>query len=204
MNWLWISGWAVPPTWLAAQAEATWPDACHLAVSPSEAARALNTEKFDVLGGYSLGAQWLMRQAQSIPTKIPVLLLAPILALAAEQNCGGRVALAQLRLQRRRLRSQPAASVADFFRRAGLPNFSTLPATVTWPCPQLDTLDEELGWLEEWRIPPPPEHWRGVVGGNDPLLDATVLQKLWPALQITPEAGHAPGPLLASARKFFS
>jgi hypothetical protein len=203
MNWLWISGWAVPPAWLAAQAQAAWPDARHCAAAPAEAARALNAEKFDALGGYSLGALWLLRQAGSIPPKIPVVLLAPILALAAEHRCGGRVALAQLRLQRRRLRTQPAAAIADFFQRTGLSDLAASSEVASWNATRTTELEEELGWLEDWRVAPPPAHWTGFAGDHDPLLDMDGLKKHWPSLQVVAKAGHAPGPLLAAARESF-
>lgn len=203
MNWLWISGWAVPPTWLAAQAQATWPHARHVGVAPSDAAQALAEGKFDALGGYSLGALWLLRQAENLPAKIPVLLLAPILAFTSEHQAGGRVALAQLRLQRRRLRTQPVAAIADFFQRAGLTELATSPEAMTWNAARHPALDEELGWLEHWQAQPPAKNWQGFVGGDDSLLEAATLQKLWPTLQLVARAGHAPGPLLNAARTFF-
>jgi len=203
MNWLWISGWAVPPSWLTAQAQAAWPEARHVGVAPSAAAHALTAEKFDALGGYSLGALWLLHQAKDIPSKIPVLLLAPILAFAAERNRGGRVALAQLQLQRRRLRNQPAAALADFFQRAGLAELIDSPETKAWNSTRLAALDEELSWLEEWTAAPPPEHWRGVAGLDDSLLDATLLKKLWPALRLVPNTGHSPGPLFKRGERLF-
>lgn len=203
MKWLWISGWAIPPAWFAAQAQAVWPHARHLCVEPSTAAQALNTEKFDALGGYSLGALWLLRQAKTIPQQFPVLLLAPIFAFPSEKLCGGRVALAQLRLQRRRLRSQPAAAVANFFQRAGLEELNTQPTIADWGAKRQTELDEELGWLEDWRAPVPPENWHGLIGANDALLDAPQLKKLWPSLQIVPQAGHAPTALLKAASGLF-
>jgi len=202
-NVLWISGWAVPPTWLAQQARDIWPQAEHAAVSPTEAAAALNQQTYDVLGGYSLGALWLLKQQLTISQKIPVLLLAPIFAFAAEQDQGGRIALAQLKIQRRRLRSDAPKAVADFRQRAELQNL--VPFVENLNPAKIAALDEELGWLENWQVPPPPpEHWLGVVGDSDPLLDSVVLKSLWPNLTVLRDAGHAPRPLLREAVRLFS
>ncbi|HVU37106.1 MAG TPA: hypothetical protein VHC95_02120 [Opitutales bacterium] len=204
MNWLWISGWAVPPAWLAAQAQAVWPEARHAAVAPADAARALNSEKFNVLGGYSLGALWLLHQEKAISDKIPVLLLAPIFAFTTPGGRGGRTAPAQLRLQRRRLRDQPAAAIADFYQRTKLAELAQDPATAQWNSARHEDLAEELAWLETWRAGPPPPHWHGFAGSEDPLLDAAGLKKFWPLLRIVPGTGHTPGPLMNAARESFT
>jgi len=198
MKLLWISGWAVPPTWLAEQAHAAFPDAKHDAVSPAEATATLGQKKYDALGGYSLGALWLLMHAEKLSETVPVILLAPIFSFAVENGDGGRITLAQLRLQRRRCRHDPAAAVADFYRRSGLENI--VPAVSNLTASQTAALDTELGWLENWRAPaPPPKHWLGFAGENDALLDAGKLKEKWPDLRIVPATGHAPGPLLRAA-----
>ncbi len=203
MKILWISGWAVPPDWLAARARAGWPEAEHAAVTPTDAATALAKNEYDALGGYSLGALWLLSRATKIPEKTPVVLLAPIFAFSSEQGCGGRMALAQLSLQRRRLRQDAPAAVVDFFRRTGLAD--SIPPPDKFTAEEITTLDEELGWLETLRAPaPPPSHWQGVAGTDDSLTDAAMLKKLWPALRVVAGAGHAPGRLLRAAREMFS
>ena len=202
MRFLWISGWAVPPVWLAALARREWPDAEHVACTPTEAEKSFSPAPFDFVGGYSLGALWLLRHAAQVPEKMPVILLDPVFAFSAEQGCGGRVALAQLRVQRRRLRADPKSALEDFSRRAGL---SELFPIVGEPSPAaVSTLDEELGWLETWRASPPANpRWQGCVGDNDALLEAAALQKIWPGLRVIPGATHAPAPLLRAARNFF-
>jgi hypothetical protein len=202
MNFLWVSGWAVPPAWLVEQAHAAFPDAKHAASSPSEADVAVIKGNFDVLGGYSLGALWLMTHAKVLPKSVPVILLAPIFSFASENGDGGRMMLAQLRLQRRRFRKEPTAAVNDFYRRSGLEN-DVAPAS-NFTTKQIAALDTELESLETWRaVAPPPKDWLGFIGKNDPLLDAEKLREKWPALQIVPNAGHAPGPLLRAAAKKF-
>jgi hypothetical protein len=202
MNFLWISGWAVPPAWLAGRARTVFPHAHHTTVSPSDAAAATAAEKFDVLGGYSLGSLWLLMHAKDFPKNLPVILLAPIFSFAAENGEGGRVTLAQLRLQRRRFRNDAPAAVTDFYRRSGLEHI--VPAVNDLTAEQITALDTELGWLESWRAAsPPPKHWFGFIGGNDPLLDAKQLRTQWSELQIVAEADHAPYPLLQAAATVF-
>jgi hypothetical protein len=202
MNFLWISGWAVPPAWLAAEARAVFPDAQHAAVSPSAAATAVTQKNFNVLGGYSLGALWVLMHAQDFPATMPVILLAPFFSFAAENGDGGRIARAQLRLQRRRFRQDPAAAIVDFYRRSGLKN---VPHSASYFTPEkMAEFDMELDWLESWQAPvPAPKHWVGFVGDSDPLLDAEKLREKWPAVQVVSNAGHAPGPLLCAAAKEF-
>jgi hypothetical protein len=198
MKFLWISGWAVPPAWLAEQARTAFPLDTHLAVSATEAAGGLTRENPDALGGYSLGALWLLMQAKDLPKNIPVILLAPIFSFAAENGDGGRVALAQLRLQRRRFRNDAKATVTDFYRRSGLEQI--VPAARDFSTEEIAALDQELGWLEIWQATaPPPQAWLGFVGENDALLDAKKLQEKWPSLRIVAQASHAPGPLFRAA-----
>jgi len=202
MKFLWISGWAVSPVWFAEQARAHWPEAEHQAVSPSEAPAAIAQNEFTAVGGYSLGALWLLSHSAIVPKNVPVVLLAPIFAFPAELAGGGRMTLTHLRWQRKRLRNDAPAALADFFQRAGLTNEVPPPDQLT-PA-QIALLDDELGWLETLRAPaPPPPTWLGVTGGDDSLTDATKINSLWPAVHIISAAGHAPGPLLRSARELF-
>ncbi|HTB62138.1 MAG TPA: methyltransferase, partial [Opitutales bacterium] len=202
MKILWITGWAVPPAWFSSQAYAVWPEAEHRVATPTQAAAAIASENFEALGGYSLGALWLLVHVREIPKDIPVILLAPIFAFTAEENCGGKVAHAQLRLQRRRLRKDAVPAVNDFFQRAGMAN--SLGRLDSLSESQISDLDEELGWLENWKVKEaPPQHWCGFVGAEDPLLDAVELKKIWPDLQIIARAGHAPGALLCAAKLGF-
>jgi hypothetical protein len=200
MRFLWISGWAVPPAWFSEQACAAFPEATHTAVSPSAAAAALVSKKFDVLGGYSLGALWLLMHQKNVVETRPVILIAPFFSFIAENGGGGRVVLAQLRLQRRRFRHDAQTAVNDFYRLSGLEN--SVPPAGELSTEQIATMDTELGWLEEWRVTEPsPANWRGFVGRDDLLLNADILQGKWPAARIVPDAGHAPGPLLRAAAK---
>ncbi len=205
MKWLWISGWAVPPAWLAAEARRAWPGAEHRAVSPAAAAEALAAGNYDALGGYSLGALWLLRHAATVPKNLPVVLLAPIFAFPSECGLGGRIPLAQLRMQRRQLRKYASAALTVFFQHAGLAALNLHhPADEISPA-ETATLDEGLNWLETWSVPPPaPAGWQGWIGAQDLLLDAEALRKLWPGLHVVPGVGHEPSPLLHAAAEHFS
>ena len=204
MNWLWISGWAVPPDWFAAQARACWRGDQHTAVAPQNAAPAIAAGNFDALAAYSLGTLWLLRHAHLLPANLPVFLFAPIFAFPAEANLGGRIPRAQLRAQRRHLRRDAPAALLEFAQLSGLAALNIPTPSDEFSPSHLAALDTGLGWLEEWSAPsPPPAHWRGWVGEADTLLDASRQRALWPTLRLVPGAGHAPGPLLQAARAEF-
>jgi hypothetical protein len=200
MKCLWISGWAVPPDWFAAQARLCWPAGEHNAVAPHQAVTALATGGFDALGAYSLGTLWLLRHASLIPKNTPVFLLAPIFAFPTEAGLGGRIPRAQLRAQRRHLRRDAPGALLQFAQLSGLAALNIPAPPDELSATHLATLDTGLGWLEDWTAPlPPPASWRGWVGDVDTLLDSQHLRDLWPALRVVPGAGHAPGPLLRAA-----
>jgi hypothetical protein len=204
MNCLWISGWSVPPDWLAAQAAAVWPRVAHRAVAVADAESALAAGNYDALGGYSLGTLWLLRQAEKIPAPTPVVLIAPILAFPAEDGKGGRISRAQLRAQRRDLREDAPAAVLAFARLAGLAELGIPAPPDEFNPTNVAALDAGLGWLETWTASAPPASWQGWVGEADPLLDAAQVHEHWPAVRVVPGAGHAPGPLLRAAAAEFT
>lgn len=204
MNCLWISGWAVPPAWLAEQARACWPGDTHAAVAPHDSTDALANASFDALGAYSLGTLCLLRHAHLIPANLPVFLLAPIFAFPAEANLGGKIPRAQLRAQRRHLRRDAPAALLEFAQLSGLAALNIPTPPDEFSPAHLAALDTGLGWLDDWSAqPPPPAHWRGWVGEADALLGASRLRALWPAIRVVPGAGHAPAPLLQAARMEF-
>jgi len=203
MNWLWISGWAVPPDWFAEQARGVWPGINHTAVATPDADSALAAGGFDLLGAYSLGTLWLLRQADHVPENVPVALLAPIFAFPAEAGLGGRIPRAQLRAQRRHLRRDAPAALLEFAQLSGLAALNIPTPPNEFSADHLAALDTGLGWLEDWTASaPPPAHWEGWVGDSDPLLDAPRLRSLWPTLSVVPDAGHSPLPLLHAAVNF--
>lgn len=196
----WMLGWAVPETWFAELARAEWPDAEHTCVTPScHAWQQLEARiPFDVLIGYSLGSLLLLREKERAARLAPrVGLLAPIFAFPQESEAGGRVGLTQLRFLRRWLQREPAAAVADFYQRAGLP----VPASAAG-----EFCCDELKWgldrLERDEVPPRlPAGWSAWCGADDALLDAARLAQLAPAVRVVTAATHAPRELIRAARE---
>ena len=186
---LWISGWSIPPEWLAGLARRRLPAWKHDATAPS--ARTLSdlaASDADMLGGFSFGAQLLMRMDDPRPR----LLLAPFGDLKAEAGLGGAVAATRIRQQLRQLRRDPAGALADFRRLIGVPDFP-------------DALDhEELAWglgemlAPERPVPSQPAGTVALAGESDPLLDIPALRGILPDLHVV-ACGHAPEPLLAAA-----
>lgn len=185
----WISGWSIPPDWLADVARRHLPGWEHAAVAPSP--RALDeaaTSGATILGGFSFGAHLLLASADPRPR----LLLAPFPDLKSEAGLGGAVATTRIRQQLRQLRRDPAAAVADFRRLIGAPDF---------PGP---TDPDDLAWgLEQMLAPTAPGKAQpagtlAFAGNADPLLDLTALCAALPGLRRVP-GGHDPGPLLAAA-----
>lgn len=198
-RWLWLGGWGLTPTWQADALARFWPQADHVVLYPGKLCIAklnerLNTEEFDGLGGYSLGAFLLLRELKNEP-RLPVQLLAPILDFKAEAALGGRIKRAHLTALLRWLQRDPLAALNDFYQQAGLSvdQADTLPYKVDdliWGIEQLQTTS-----VAHWRR----EQFRALVGERDALLDPVMLQQLWPELTILPGAGHDLHELLKEA-----
>ena len=186
---LWISGWSIPPEWLAGLARRHLPGWIHEATAPSaRAVPDLAASDADMLGGFSFGASLLMRADDPRPR----LLLAPFGDLKSEAGLGGAVATTRIRQQLRQLRRDPAAALADFRRLIGVPDFS-------------DALDEdELAWglgemlSPERPVPSQPAGTVALAGESDPLLHIPTLQGILPDLHVV-ACRHNPEPLLATA-----
>lgn len=193
-RWIWIGGWGLPPEWLHGQLYAALPDADHTVVPPTATAvDAIDWNSYDRIGGYSLGAFLLLKNADTVP--LPALLLAPFFAFPAEHNLGGRVKSVQVHVLLRRLRSDPLQALGDFYHRARLP----LAPPKSLPYDR-DDLSWGLSQLLNKAVPPKmPSSWQGIVGDADPLLDAARLAALEPRLLRTADAGHAPAELLKAA-----
>ena len=186
---LWVSGWSIPPEWLAGLARRHLPGWRHEVTAPTAHALAeLASSDADLLGGFSFGAHLLLR----LEDVRPRLLLAPFGDLKSESALGGAVATTRIRQQLRQLRRDPAAAVADFRRLIGAPDFP-------------DPLDsEELAWgLTEMLapglpVPVQPEGSLALAGNSDPLLDIPALRRVLPDLHVL-SCAHTPEPLLAAA-----
>jgi hypothetical protein len=191
----WVMGWAVPEVWFAAQVRAVFPAAEHLFFAPTEMALTglEQAGPLDFVAGYSLGAHWLLAEADRVARLgARVTLLAPILAFPEEEGLGGRVARTQVRYLARWLRRDRTAALADFYSRAGLDvtpdDAAELPAEI---------LNAGLVRLEQGRVDPPiPADWRLYLGDRDALLDAAVLARRLPGLATVPNGTHHPAALL--------
>ena len=220
-RWIWIGGWGLPPKWLREKAQQALPAANHTVVAPTrDILDSIDWTQFDRAGGYSYGAFLLLQQARTIP--LPVLLLAPFFAFAAEAGLGGKTERTRIRYLARWLKRNPPAALADFYTRAGLhspippvPQSQTSPVSqseiqnpkskIPLPFPNLPYSADDLAWgldqLALAEVPPPlPIHWIGLIGEQDSLLDARTLARTEPRLQVVPGAGHEPTPLLAATQ----
>jgi hypothetical protein len=187
----WVLGWAVPEAWFAPLARAVLPDSQHtfFPAAPDTLPRISAAGRFDRLVGYSLGAQLLLASGTRAEQ---VALLAPIFAFPREENSGGRMARAQVRLLARWLRRDPRAALTDFYARAELDvpvafsvDFS--PEVLQWGLAQLETVV----------LPPAlPPGWLAWCGADDTLLDTARMHALVPELVAVPGATHHPRALL--------
>jgi hypothetical protein len=199
-RWIWIGGWGLPPEWLRRKAQQALPAAEHTVVAPGpDVVARIDWTQFDRVGGYSFGAFLLLQQAPSIP--LPVLLLAPFFAFAAEASLGGKIERTRIRYLARWLKRDPHAALADFYTRAGLHSPPSQISNLKSP-PPLPYSAADLAWgldqLARTEVPALlPAHWIGLIGKNDPLLDTGALARIEPRLRLIPDAGHEPTPLLA-------
>ncbi|HVU35990.1 MAG TPA: methyltransferase [Opitutaceae bacterium] len=194
MKIAWLLGWAVPETWFAPLASRFHPNATHLFLppTPESLVRLVVEGPYDGVVGYSLGAHLLLGMASRVRFAERVALLAPFFAFPAEESLGGRVARTQLRYLGRWLRRDPARALADFYERAGL----DVPAALA-PVGGSPEIEWGLARLENDRTEPGlPAGWRAWCGEADPLLDARKLREIEPRIEIVPQAGHHPGPLI--------
>ena len=190
----WCLGWAVPESWFASLVREAYPNREHvfIAASPRALGELEAAGPLDVLVGYSLGAQLLLRERARVPANARVALLAPIFAFASEENAGGRIARAQVSFLARWLRRDRKAALADFYLRAGL----DVPVEA-----EVNVSSEDLAWgleqLARERVAAAlPAGWHAWCGERDALLDASRLHELVPEIHLVPEGTHHPRALL--------
>lgn len=198
MRVAWILGWAVPETWFAPLARAELPQAEHhfFAASPNWLAQVCAEGAWDVIAGHSLGTLLLLKEASAVSRLAPhVVLFSPVFGFPKEQWLGGRVPLIQVKLFARRLKTNRAALLGDFYAQAGLT------ACVPDEAPA-GMLQWGLERLAEDRVEPVlPAGWCAYAGSEDTLLDAAELQRLEPRVRIIGGATHHPVVLMQSWRE---
>lgn len=195
--WVWIGGWGLPAEWQAEQYARCWPEFQHKVIPPTKLCveeLLCSAGSVERIGGYSLGAYLMLRNYLKLPGK-PMFLLAPILDFKAEGALGGRVHRAQLAALVRWLKRDPLAALNDFYSQAGL----GLRAI-----DELPYSSDEMIWGIQQLQGPAVEHWRlpniqALIGERDILLNAAMMQALWPELTILPNAGHDLSELLTEA-----
>ncbi len=198
MNVVWIVGWGINPETLRAQASELSPGASVTLSRPS--AEALSrAAAANLVVAWSYGAFLMLEAtAQGRVFHGRVRLLAPFLAFCAEDQLGGRCARSQVNWLKRWLRKDPAAALADFAQRGGLP-----PEILLEEYP----LDELTAGLDHMAAGIPsvarekfesglPTNWSACIGERDALLDAAVVARSLPGTQVIPEAGHFVSDLL--------
>jgi len=196
-----ISGWALPPQWFHGLIEDSFPEAKINVLTPSqpsdtqEAEHLLKSTKADLYIGYSLGSLWLMTYQEMLPQASVKAVLAPVLAFNRERNRGGKTPETKLKYLIRKLKRNPhdPSPLREFYSSAGI-HFSG-----SWlkNVPDHKVL---LNGLEFLQIAPVPQieaqKFVALVGKEDGFLDGNELKRHLPQLEIVPEAGHAPDPLL--------
>jgi hypothetical protein len=195
MRIAWILGWAIPEMWFAPQVRAVFPQAEHrfFEASPTWLAQVSASGPWDAIAGYSLGTLLLLKDAPVVSRLTPrVALLAPVLGFSVEAGLGGKVTDTQIRYLSRWLKTDRAAALADFYKRAGLDGCE--PDEVTAP---LGLLQWGLERLLNDRIEPPlPKGWRAYSGTEDRLVDASVLAQREGSIVLVNGATHHPHGLL--------
>jgi len=194
-----VNGWGLGPLWFSGQVQAAFPHADITVIQPmdTDALSGLtpSAPPADLYLGYSLGSLWLMKHLHPRPAGAKVALLAPVLAFPREKNLGGRISATQLRYLIRALKrtEDPRPILRAFYQDAGL----SLNDDALNEAPGIEDLVRGLEYLLNTSAESPlASDLIALAGALDPLLDAQTLQRLIPALEILPQAGHAPLPLI--------
>lgn len=191
----WLGGWGVSPAELRPHAEAHAPGARHVLLAPVSGAAEAAAD-CDAVVAWSLGARRFLELASRGGRRFPprVLLLAPFTSFCSEDGACGKASRTQVRWLRRALRLDPAAALADFRRRAGLPPpcEEGLPYAAELLEEGLDRLEEPAGaGLVAFARRGLPEGWEAYVGDRDPLLSAEGVADAVKGCVIAEGAGHA-------------
>lgn len=198
-----VAGWAIPVKWFEELLRNSFPDfkiRVIYPLSPNDpelAGKILNDPPADIYIGFSLGSLWLNLHKERLPSESTLILLAPILSYPFEGNMGGKISTAKLLLliKQVKFKSDYLRYVLEYFDFCGV----KFPEKYISEIPSRADLLEGLNFLYETSIP---EDWPnddlGVVGDEDPLLDARELKRYMPNLKIVKGASHEPEKLFTA------
>ena len=201
-----ISGWAIPESWFADQIKDAFPGSNVNVVYPDnpenekEARNILNRFPAQLYLGYSLGSLWLVKYQDELPSNCHKAILAPILSFLNTQPFGGKTSKAQLKYLIKILSSDSSNKnvLQDFFFHADLP----YPESQIEEIPERNILIKGLKFLENNTVTgKDTNHFLSIIGENDTFLDAGILRRHIPHLEIVKNAGHFPTPLLKQLAK---
>ena len=195
------NGWAIPSVWFDVLVRRHFPEAQVRVLTPSnpadggEAKKLIESAAADLYFGYSLGSLWLLSHRAFLPSEAERALLAPILGFCSERDKGGKTPESKLKYLVRVLKRNPEdrSPLLDFYAECGVSFSAEYSASVS----DADVLLNGLDFLGVASVSEEAAAGFSIwVGDADPLLDAVRLQHLLPHLEIVPDAGHAPEPLV--------
>ena len=179
----WVTGWAIPKDIIKSKIEIDFPQHEHQVIYPGKAYKQYLEEfKPDHVIAHSLGSFLVINDFKD---KFQKTLIAPFTDFKKESNKGGLIRTTQLKYLLKQLKSNPAAAVNDFYRRAGLPFSSN--RTLPYPL-------EDLTWGIECLINQSTANQSNndnvLLGSNDPLLDPVKIKREFPQTKIIENKGH--------------
>ena len=185
-QWGWISGWGFAPAILAQVARTCWPQHQHSVLAPTASALSeLQALQVDVLVGYSLGALLLLSDTAATPQPARIA-FAPIFAFDAEAGLGGKTPTQSRLAVEARFERSPAIALKLYLRLAGLSDLAS--TELPYPVADLKWGLEALGKLQA--LPSTVSHSQLFLGGEDTLVDATVLASQACHLTTLPGLNH--------------
>ncbi len=172
MRALWISGWALPKSYLETIAKKRFPSLDHTIIYPGQNwQQAFSHSTYDHVYAYSLGSFILRQNTPKELLDIPTTHFAPFNAFKKEANHGGKVTSTQLKFLVRWLNKSPMKAIDDFYKSANI----QLPTTTNLPY-SIEDLIWGINTLLNDEIHTEPNKTRQYfIGDNDSLLDSTVI-----------------------------
>jgi hypothetical protein len=196
-----ISGWALPRKWFAGEVASAFPGSQIEVIypetpdNPEEAEILLRRNPADLYIGYSLGSLWLLKYQYLLPETSLKALLAPILSFLDKDGLGGTTTEIQLNYLLRILKQQSdnRTTLKNFFSYSKLPFQENFIDQI----PDREILLRGLDFLKSYRAKgEDTKIFLSILGENDIFIDASLIRRHIPHLDIIQGVGHAPGKLL--------